>query len=146
MREEEIVEFFAQKCEAFVNHSAVVGEDLESFRTKNVPLMAGLQKGGSLRLLVARSNGKIFGYLMTLISPSLEQLGRTSAIHTLFYASPEFPGLGLRLQREMASRLRGCVDEIFFRAGPRGDGPRTGVLARRQGAVPDGELFRLELN
>lgn len=142
---ETVERLLSEGGEVFKDHSASVGEDLDSFRGKNIPLMITLEACGNLQTVVARSNGKVFGYLMTLLSPSMEVEGETTAIHTLNYASGEFPGLGLKMQRFAAMQLAGRVNEIVWRCGPRGDGPRSGVLALRQGALPDGEIYRLRL-
>ena len=83
---------------------------------------------------------------MTLISPSLEAEARLSAQHTAFYSDSSFPGLGLKLQRAAAKKLkeRG-VYEIFMRAGIRGNGNRMGSLYKRLGAEDFGKLYRVEL-
>jgi len=99
-----------------------------------------------LQITTARSNGRMFGYLMTIIGPSLASGTTTSATHTTFYADPSFPGLGLKLQREALAMLkeRG-VDEIVWEAGKRGSGPRLGAMYRRLGAAEHGETYRLQL-
>ena len=126
----------------FAEHARAVGEPPDSFAEKNIPLLAALERAGALRILIARSNGRVFGYLMTEVAPSRESRTRVSATETLFYAG--LPGLGMRLQRENLRRLRAeGVGEVWFRAGPRGDGPRMGAMFRRVGAVPDGQLYRL---
>lgn len=138
--------FMAEGKALFAEHSIEVGEEPGSYLTKNIPLMRDLDNRGSMQILVARSNGRMFGYLMTVIAPSLETLTGVLAVHTLFFASPEFPGLGAKLQRAALIALRKRrIDEVFFRAGPRGSGPRMGSLYRRMGAHDDGQLFRLSL-
>lgn len=113
---------------------------------KNWPLLERLDELGQLQVLTARSNGRMFGYLVTMLYPSLEDTTRLSAVHTTFYASPEFPGLGLKLQRAALGPLRARgVSELWLRAGTRGAGSRIGTLARRLGAAPAGDLWRLEL-
>lgn len=130
----------------FAEHSLAVGERADSFRDKNIPLMREVEAAGLLMVTTARSNGRIFGYLMTVLSPSFESKTRMSGIHTLFFASPSFPGLGMRLQRTAAAALRRIgVDDVVGRAGVRGDGDRSDALYRRMGAVEDGRLFRLQL-
>ena len=74
----------------------------------------------------------------------MDSVDGRSAVHTGFYASKEFPRLGMKLQLAANDRIwqRG-VREIIMRVGVRGDGPRLGVLYRRLGAEPCGELHRL---
>lgn len=130
----------------FAAHSLAIGEAPDSYLSKNQPLIRQLADQGSIQITTARSNGRMFGYLMALISPSLEAPGRLTGTHLLFYASADVPGLGLKLQRASIERLRAKgVDEVFFRAGVRGSGPRSSALYRRLGAETFGEIFKLEL-
>ena len=88
----------------------------------------------------------MFGYLMTLITPSLTSESVTAAVNTTFYASPDAPGLGLKLQRETMRTLKARgVDHVFMQAGTRGSGPRIASMFKRRGAVDDGQMFRLQL-
>lgn len=130
----------------FEKHCVEVDEAPSSYRGKNWDLMGQCAAAGNMQIVTARSNGRMFGYLMTVLAPSMEEKGRRSAIHTTFFADGYTPGIGLRLQRFALARLkeRG-IDEVFFRAGPRGSGPRMGALYRRLGAEPDGDMYRLTL-
>lgn len=139
--------FYRDGQRLFADHLVQVGEAPDDFAAKNIPLMRVLDDLGCMQITTARSNGRMFGYLMAILSPSLESTEKTWAIHTTFFASKEFHGLGMKMQRASVEALRNRgVDEAFWRAGPRGDGPRMGALYRRLGAVPDGELFKLELD
>ena len=130
----------------FEDHCAIVGEDPNEWERKNWDLFERLEQVGAMQITTARSNGRMFGYLMTLITPSLGSAKVTSAAHTTFYADPGFPGLGMKLQREAMIRLRERgVDEIVWEAGKRGSGPRLGAMYRRLGAVEHGETYRLQL-
>ena len=130
----------------FEDHCFTVGEDPGEWEKKNWPLFRAIESVGSLQIMTARSNGRMFGYLMTLVSPSLAAMDRTAATHTTFYADPSFPGLGMKLQRASleALKTRG-VDEVVWEAGKRGSGPRLGAMYRRLGALEHGETYRLEL-
>lgn len=130
----------------FDEHLIRVGEAPGDWEKKNLPLMRKLFEAGAIQITTARSNGRMFGYLMTLISPSLASESMTSAANTTFFASPDVPGLGLKLQRAAlrALKARG-VGEVFLEAGQRGDGPRLGTLYRRLGATEHGHSYRLEL-
>lgn len=130
----------------FAEHSSQVDEHPASYLSKNVDLMRLLDNNGNMQILTARSNGRMFGYLMSLLSPSLESPDIRTAIHTTFFASKEFPGLGLKLQRAALDGLRKRnIDEVFMRAGPRGSGHRVGSLYKRLGAEEDGQMYRLNL-
>jgi len=130
----------------FEQHCTEVGEPIDQWKRKNLGLMKYLDDNGLLQVMVARSNGRMFGYLMTLIAPSLVDTAITSATHSTFYADPTFPGLGLKLQRAANASLQlGGVDEVFMQTGTRGDGDRLGVIYERIGAEPVGNLYRLDL-
>lgn len=130
----------------FENHLTTVNEEPDNWKKKNLTLMQRLYDIGAMQITTARSNGRMFGYLMTLLTPSLASEKTKSATHTTFYASPDMPGLGLKLQREALRLLkeRG-VNEVFFEAGKRGSGPRLSVLYERLGAQEHGTAYRLEL-
>lgn len=144
--QENFQKWYGDSQKLFALHAAQVGEPLHMVAGKNWDLIDKLDDLGNAQIVTARSNGRIFGYLLTILCPSLEGPSLKIAIHTMFFAAPEFPGLGLKLQRYALQALREKgIDEIFWRAGPRGDGPRMGPLYRRLGALPDGELYRLNL-
>lgn len=130
----------------FEDHCAIVGEDPREWEDKNWTLFERLEEVGAMQITTARSNGRMFGYLMTLVAPSLVSAKTTSATHTTFYADPGFPGLGMKLQREALARLKARgVTEVVWEAGKRGSGPRLGAMYRRLGAVEHGETYRLQL-
>jgi hypothetical protein len=131
----------------FEEHCATVGEDPGEWRDKNWTLMEDMDRLGMMQITTARCNGRMFGYLMTLVTPSLSASGKTSGTHTTFFADPAFPGLGMKLQRAaLASLKERGVDEVFWEAGKRGSGPRLGAMYRRLGAADHGETFRLALS
>lgn len=126
------------------SHCVAVGEAPSFQWTKNWDMIEKCAAAGNVQIVTARSNGRIFGHLVTLLAPSMETAGRTQAIHTFFHASQDAPGVGLKLQRFALARLKGRgVDEVFFRAAMRENEPKLGALFQRLGAKPDGELFRL---
>jgi len=125
-------------------HCAITGRKPElDFNTGFFQLLDDV---GVLQTMIARINGRPFGYLMTIVGPSLEGPEVTEATHTAFYASPAVPGLGMRILRAAndALRERGA-DRIIMRAGVAGDGPRLGTMYRRVGGERFGEVFKLEL-
>ncbi|MBP2290718.1 GNAT family N-acetyltransferase [Azospirillum rugosum] len=130
----------------FNDHLVAVGEAPGDWQRKNIPLLRALDDLGAMQIMTARCNGRMFGYLMSVISPSLESPDVLSAQHATFYADPAFRGLGIRLQRAAleALRQRG-VGEVFARAGVRGDGPRMAPLYHRLGGEDFGQLFRINL-
>jgi GNAT superfamily N-acetyltransferase len=134
----------AQKLLA--EHCYQIGEASDSHMGKNLELMDRLDRAGVMQIITARSNGRMFGYLMTVFGPSLESVGGTEALNLTFFASPDFRGLGMKLQRASAEALRKRgIDAVFLRAGVRGSGPRLGTLYRRMGAEDYGVMYKLDL-
>jgi hypothetical protein len=144
---EEPLDAYINDCHAiFTDHAASIGEGPEYYRQLNFDMMRTLDQAGALQTMIARCNGKVFGYLLTIISPSMDDASVLSSQHTTFFASPEFPGLGMKLTRAANEALRAKgVGEIIFRAGVRGDGPRLGTLYRRLGAEDCGRLYMLKI-
>ena len=134
----------AQKL--FDEHLVQVGEAPGQWQAKNIPLMRRIHEIGAMQIMTARSNGRLFGYLMTVIAPSLTSENITSAAHTTFFASPDAPGLGLKLQRAAAQALKDRgVHDVAMQAGVRGSGEKVAAIYKRMGAADDGRMFRLQL-
>ena len=131
----------------FERHCVDAGENPSAWGGKNWDLMAECAAAGNMQIVTARSNGRMFGYLMTLLTPSLQEPGRRTAVNTVFFADACAPGIGVKIQRFALQRLkeRG-VDEVFFRSGYHGADARLGALYKRLGAQPDGDVYRLTLN
>lgn len=145
-REEDFESFYRDAQPLLAEHLMVVGEHPDNHKLKNLDLFRTLDAQGALQVITARQNGRIFGYLLTAIAPSMETPGERVATHNTFYASPMFPGLGRRLQKAAAEALRHHgVRELVLRAGVRGSGPRLGALYRRMGAEDHGQLYLLKL-
>lgn len=146
-QEESFISFYNDAQKLFAQHLSDVGEPSDQFRRKNLPLFTRLDEIGSLHIMTARSNGRMFGYLMTVLSPSLEDDVTQMGTQATFYASPDVPGLGMRLQRASVNALkaRGGRWDVIQRAGIRGDGPRIGTMYKRMGAEEFGQLYKLPL-
>lgn len=128
------------------DHCVIIGEAPDYHRQTNLELMAKLDALGCLQVTTARCNGRMFGYLVTIISPSFESPDQTTGTNTIFYASPAFKGIGLKMQRASVEALRAKgVSKLYCYAGVRGDGPRISTLYKRLGAEDVGEWYRLEL-
>lgn len=144
-QQEEFDDWERDGASLFEQHCIEVGESPDNWKNKNIPLMRRLYKSGYLQITTARCNGKMFGYLAAILSPSLEAVDLIMGTHTTFYVSKEIPGLGLKLQRASVAALKAKgAGEIFFHEGIRGAGPRMGVIYERLGAQKFGRLYRLE--
>lgn len=130
----------------FREHMSQTGQDITDYRLKNIPLLRTLEQLGCMQITTARSNGRMFGYLMAVLSPSLDKQDVMSSMHLPFFVSKDSPGLGMKLQRASIERLRDrSVGEVLMKAGIHGAGPRLGAMYRRLGAEECGQLYRLEL-
>jgi len=137
---------FADATALMKEHMIATDQAVDGYERKNLPLIETLDDLGAIQVTTARSNGRMFGYIMSVISPSLDEPGRVIAQPTAFFASSTVRNLGMRLQRaSLAALKRRGVHEVLFRAGHRGAGPRLGTFYRRLGAVEFGQLYRLEL-
>lgn len=127
-------------------HHAQIGESPENWRNKNIPLLRALDEMGAMRITTARSNGRMFGYLMTLITPSLVTENMMTAVNTAFFADPACPGLGLKLQREALATFRDMgIGEVLWETNTVGGANRISSIYKRLGAEEKGSVYRLRL-
>lgn len=141
-------QFWKDGQKLFHEHCLSIGEQPDYRHRLNLPLFQKLHDLEMMHVVTARSNGRMLGYLMTLIGPSLENVTMKVGTQTLFFATADANGLhlGSRMQKVAIEAARAAnVDEIIMRAGVRGDGPRLGTLYERLGAEPFGDLYRLPL-
>ena len=144
---EDFEAWLADGVHLFEGHSHAVGEPPDSYLTKNVPLARCLAAKGALKIMTARSNGRMFGYLVSVVGPALDAEGVMTATHFSMFASPDAPlGLSLRLFRASNAALKAeGVTEIVMKAGVRGSGPDLGRLYKGLGAEPAGSLYVMKL-
>jgi GNAT superfamily N-acetyltransferase len=140
-------EFYRDAQHLFAEHLTQTGQSPDDHARKNLPLLEALDDAGMLQTITARGgNGLMYGYLQTVIGPTLDAPDTAQAWHSIFFASPDIRGLGMKLQRAALAALRERgVDEVIMRAGHRGSGPRLGTFYRRLGAEEFGQLYRLKL-
>jgi GNAT superfamily N-acetyltransferase len=146
---EEPLSLFERDAKAlFAEHCKAVGEADTGFLGKNWDLIRRLDEMGCWQIVTARLNGRMFGYLVCLLAPSIESAETTTATQMTFFVSQDAKGmhLGSKLQKAAieAAKRRGAT-EVYMRAGVRGSGPKMGALYKRFGAQPFGELYKLEL-
>jgi hypothetical protein len=139
--------FYRDARDCFAEHLVQTGQAPEDHAKKNLPMLRALDALGALSITTARSrNGLMHGYLMAVHGPSLDSPDVTQAWNTIFFASADCPGLGMKLQRASLDALRARgVNEVLMRAGMRGSGPRLGSFYRRLGAEDFGQVYRLQL-
>lgn len=148
IREESLEEFRYDAQKLFAEHCVAVGEEDTGFMGKNWSVIQKLEAAGCWQIITARSNGRMLGYLASIIGPSVESEEITMAAQAPFFVTRDAKGLnlGMKLQRAaIAAAGRRGVNEMYMRAGVRGAGPRMGALYRRLGAEPFGEMYKLTL-
>lgn len=127
-------------------HHFQIGEDPENWRNKNIPLLRTMFEIGAMQITTARANGRMFGYLMTLLTPSLVTEGVMTAVNTAFFADPATPGVGIKLQRAaLTSFQERGIGEVFWETNTVGGAGRIGSIYKRLGAEEKGSVFRLRL-
>lgn len=128
-------------------HLVLMDQSPDDWDKRNLPLYQRLQDIGCLHCMTARCNGRLFGYLVSIVTPSLDRRDRTQAQHTIFFASPAIRSLGMRLQRAAVLDLKASgVSDVYMRTGIRtADAPRLGAIYRRLGAHAMGEMYHLPL-
>jgi hypothetical protein len=144
--QQETMASYDEAIPLFREHAVITDRSPDAYQSVNVPLMQKLDEMGALQIISARSNGRLFGYLMSVIGPSLEAEDQLTACHTAFFASPAIRNLGMKLQYVAAETLRERgVSDVQMRAGVVGAGPKLGTFYRRMGAEEYGQLYRLSL-
>lgn len=131
----------------FKEHMQLMDLSPDDWEKRNIPLYTRLASIDALQCVTARINGRLFGYLVTIVAPSLDRMDRMEAHHTIFFTSPGVWGLGMQMQRfaNDALRERG-VHDVFMKTSCRTpQGPRLGAVYGRLGAYKMGDLYRLEL-
>lgn len=146
-QEESFRDFFDGAQQLFKEHAAAIGEPEDEIFHMNLGLMDDLYNRGAMQIVTARSNGRMFGYLMTVLGPGLEKPNLMVAVQTLFYGSPDARGVGTGLQKASVTALeaRGGEWSVIQKAGHRGSGPRLGAMFKRMGSEDLGTLHRFSV-
>ena len=120
-----------------------LGEQPEAWQQMNIPLLERLEEKGALHIYTARSNGRMFGYVVTALGEAFHARDQVEAEQVSFYADPSWPGLGRKLQHAAIEDLRSYGINRVMMFQP--DETRVGLVYRRLGAKQTGQRFVLEL-
>lgn len=120
-----------------------LGEYPEAWSQMNIPLLERLEARGALHIMTARSNGRMFGYIVSAIGEAFHARDQLEAEQVSFFADPQWPGLGRKLQRAACDDLRACGVNRVMMFAP--DDTRVGLLYRRLGARETGRRFVMEM-
>lgn len=134
---------FRDGVQAMSDECVMLGEQPEAWRQMNMPLLDRLEQKGALHIYTARSNGRMFGYVVTALGEAFHALDQVEAEQVSFYADPGWPGLGRKLQHAAIEDLRrsGVNRVMMFQP----DETRVGLVYRRLGAKQTGQRYVLEL-
>jgi hypothetical protein len=141
---QEIWETFLRDGEHLLEAITPVAGVGTNYKSRNLSLFKMMSQVGSLMITTARCNGRMFGYVLTATGPSLDAPDAMVGMHLSTFASPEFPGLGLKLVKAAndALRERG-VSEVIYRVG--NDQAKLNAFYRRLGAAHQGHEYSLRL-
>lgn len=146
IQEESFEASFPDSQRLAAEHCMMIGDPPDEWTRNNIPMLQKMDQVGRLQVLTARANGKMFGYLVSMLGETLDSASARSATHTLFFASKEWPGAGLRLAREATRRLKSKgFNEIIMRSGL-GVGAKVETIWKRIGADFDGKIFKVKLD
>src|SRR4029077_20457753 len=120
-----------------------IGEYPEAWQHMNIPLLERLEANGALHIYTARSNGRMFGYVVTAIGEAFHGRDQLEADQVSFFADPSWPGLGRKLQHASIEDLRASGINRVMMFQP--DETRVGLVYRRLGARQTGQRYVLEL-
>lgn len=142
---EELARFFTDRDaqRLMAEHCVQMGEQPEAWRETNFPLLERIHSCGNLHIYTGRSNGRMFGYLITAVGESYFAREQWEADELSFFSDPAWPGLGRKLQHAALDdlRKRGITRALMVEQ----DGSRIGTLYRRLGARQTGRRYVLEL-
>lgn len=122
---------------------AQLGEDPQAWRGMNLPLFERLEAKGNLHIFTARSNGRMFGYIVSAVGEAYHGRDQLEAEQVSFFAAPGWTGLGRKLQHAAIEDLRAQGVDRVMMFQP--DSARVGLLYRRLGAQQTGQRYVLEL-
>lgn len=113
----------------------------------DIELLKRLEAGGAFRMLTARVNGKLVGYLMLSFTVDAECLGKRIADQGAWYVDQQAPSeLAVRMLKWAIAELRNAgIDTLHLHHPLQGRGARLASLFRRLGARPNQHRYTLAL-
>lgn len=114
----------------------------------DVALLQQLEASGVFRVMTARLNGKLIGYLMWSLTVNAESIGQRIADQGAWYVAPGAPaGIAAKMLRRSITELRAAgIGSIHLHHPVQGRGARLGTLFQRIGARPTQHRWSLELS
>jgi hypothetical protein len=148
---EDFPSWFAEAKDMLRSHCELVGERVanptDDFGTNlDWGILQRLHSQGDVFITTARSNGKLFGYLVTMINSDPLAVGEREGLQSIFYSTLPKSGLGIGMQRESFQHLRKLgVQRAIIRDGLRESAGALGRMALRLGGESYGQLYKIEL-
>lgn len=129
------------------NHFAEARDD-DRPRQPDADLLEQLERTGTLRMMTARIDGKLFGYLMWTFTIDAECIGVKIADQGIWYVDPKAPaGIGTRMLKQSISELRAAgIHSLHLHHPMHGRGARLGTLFRRLGAKETQHRYTLQIS
>jgi len=111
----------------------------------NINLLTELERQGMFRVMTARVNGKLVGYITWTITPDAESEGILIADQGAWYCDPE-QALGRKLLDRSLKELKAAgIHSVHLHHPPSGRGQKLGSLFKRIGAKPNQTRYSLWL-
>lgn len=142
-QQEPLERAFIDGAQAMADECVAMGAGPDDWREMNLPLLKRLEDIGSLHIFTARSNGRLFGYVVSALGEAFHVKHQCEAEQVATFADPNWPGLGRKLQQAAIDDLRSLGVDRVMMFQP--DETRVGVMYRRLGAKQTGQRFVLEL-
>lgn len=129
-------------------HCQAIGKDPDNIHNMNTMLWGKMEDADGCAIITARLNGRMVGYVTALLGSSMDDARGRYLTQLSFFLTEDVKGMRLaqRMQRSIVdhAKWRGA-QKMYMRAGVLANGPKFGVLYKRMGAKPFGELYELDL-
>jgi hypothetical protein len=110
----------------------------------DLPLLLDAERRGAFRVISARVNGELKGYITWSFIPDTESAGIVIADQGAWYVDPSSPGLGRKLLDRSIAMLRDLgIQSVELHHQLNGRGAKLGSLFRRMGAIEHQHRYSL---
>lgn len=108
--------------------------------------LAANEKVGSLKMIIARKDGEMIGYMCWMLDFDIEAFGVLIAQQGAWYVRPGNYGVALRMFDWAMQKFRELgVQFVYLHNAERGRGQTLGKFFLRRGAVHTSNVYTLKL-
>lgn len=110
----------------------------------NVSMIRDMERTGTFRVLTARINGQLVGYLTWTFTPDVESEGVLLADQGAWYVAPEARGVGRKMLDFSIEELQAAgIHSLQLHHQLNGRSARVGTLFKRMGAIEHQHRYTL---